>query len=370
MSSGSTRAEQLEQLGRQVTDRPHLPFCVPGLAVVVASRSGPTTRIFLGTDGAGNPIDENTLFPLASATKLALGLAVLNLFDQGAFALDDPLSKFLPQAAAARSGVTVRSLLSHTSGLASDVDAITAPITRTLDWARIKIACLRTPLAFEPGAMVHYSNSGYGLLALIIEHVTGSDFRVVVTKDVLGPLGIEGYIGQSLPRQPAVIVDVNSPYVGTDLEPYNSEFWWQLGTPWAGLYSTGDGLLSLVRAYAEFEPTVIGASTMSEARRDQTAGASGGFGSDAPLGFNPAKPIRWSCCSWGLAVERRGEKRPHWTPPSAAPASFGHIGASGCLAWYDPDQGVAWAILAPRTTDNAWLLRHGPAFGRIALTGS
>ena len=75
----------------------------------------------------------------------------------------------------------------------------------------------------------------------------------------------------------------------------------------------------------------------------------------------------WPRCAWGLCVEVRGDKTPHWTPPQASATSFGHLGSSGCLVWYDADSGATWTVLGARTTDSAWLLRHGTQIGVAAL---
>nr|WP_294168618.1 serine hydrolase domain-containing protein [uncultured Sphingomonas sp.] len=352
-----------------MTDRPEQSFCVPGLAAIVAPDEGPMTSVFLGVDGAGNAIREDTLFPIASASKLALGLAVLQLVDRDVIALDDQLKKYLPAAAAADPAVTLRSLLSHTSGLPLEYDLSLTPYNGSIGWDQISQACLATCLASPPNSCVQYSNVGFALLALVIERVTGKDFKLVLEDSVFRPLGVEAYIGRSPPRRPAVVVDMNSDYVGTGLEPYNSEFWFHLGTPWAGIYTTAAGLLALLLAYTKLEGGIISGATALEARRDQTRGLSGGFASTDPfLGFRSSNAIRWEPCAWGLGLELKGTKRPHWSPPSAAPDSFGQIGASGCLAWYDPAHRVGWVALAPRTTDNGWLLRHGSNLGKIALS--
>jgi beta-lactamase class C len=362
------RAARLRALAHRMTDKPELPFCVPGLAAVITRAGDVGDAAYVGVDGAGTPIREDTIFPLASASKLAMGLAVLHLVDRAQLSLDDPLARYVPEALAAREGVTVRALLSHTSGLPLDLDPAVTDLDPSLDWTGVARGCLRTPLAAEPGASVQYSNVAYGLLAIVLERVSGADFKQVLEERVFSPLGVEAYIGRIPPRRPAVIVDIDSAHVGTGMEPYNSEFWYRLGTPWAGIHSTAAGLLALLRAYVEPSPAVVGAATLAEARRDQTGGLPGGFATTDPfLGFRGSRAIAWPRCAWGLGVELRGDKRPHWTPAVASPESFGQIGASGCIAWCDPVRGVAWAVLAPRTTDNGWLLRHGPALGSAAL---
>src|SRR5947199_8580631 len=81
---------------------------VPGV-VVAASRDGSIVdQLVVGADAAGRSLDARALFPVASVTKLATALAVLTLVDDHALALDDELGQFIPEAKAARPGVTLR----------------------------------------------------------------------------------------------------------------------------------------------------------------------------------------------------------------------------------------------------------------------
>jgi beta-lactamase class C len=329
----------------------------PGLALAVARGDRPIEYLIAGADALGTPLTRDTLFPVASITKLATALAVLRLADSGALALDDPLDQHLPSAAAAEPGVTLRKLLCHTSGLPLDVSASSAPYTRGLDWATLATASLLTSLEAPPDTRVQYSNVGYGLLAVVVEQRTGKDFSSALADLVLGPLGVEAYLGVEPPRAPAVLAGVRGEHSGTDLEPFNSAFWRGLAFPWGGLVTTVDGALGILRAYQGVPAGFLSPAIRAEAIRGHTGDLGGGF----------ITPLIWSPCPWGLGPEVRGQKSPHWTPPAAGPDSFGHSGASGALAWAAPAHDVAWAILGARTADNGWLLRRGPSIGAAIL---
>jgi beta-lactamase class C len=327
---------------------------VPGIVIAVEQYGYPLAYLVVGTDAAGQPLTADSLFPVASITKLATALAVLRLVASGAMALDDPLAGYLPEAAAAVDGVTLRSLLSHTAGLPPDVAPETAPYTAQLDWPALARACLATPLVRPPQTRVSYSNTGYGLLAIVVERITGYPFNAAVTDLVLQPLEIEGYLGVEPPRQPAQIMGELGRHAGTALEPYNSAFWRSLALPWGGLVTTAAGALGLVRAFtgpAGFLPDDL----LAEAISDQTGGLAGGMGGVG----------RGAHYAWGLGPELRGDKRPHFAPAEASPMSFGHAGASGCLAWFEPVAGVAWAILGTRTFERWW--RQWPTIGAAIL---
>jgi beta-lactamase class C len=346
--------ERLEQAIADAMDRGR----VPGMVVAFARGDDGPHILARGTDAAGTPLAPDTLFPVASITKLATALVTLRLAEAGALHLDDLLRDHLPQAAAAQDGVTIRSLLCHTAGLPADIAPDAAPYARGLDWPALAAALAATPLERPPWTRVVYSNAGFGLLGVVAEHLTGQAFREVLSEDVLQPLGVEGYFGVEPPRRAARIADVRGSRARDPaLEPHNSPFYRSLGLPWAGLVTNAAGALRIVRAYAGRPEDYLRPETRAEATRSNTRGLPGGA----------QPPLQWDPCPWGLGVEVRGEKQPHWTPPAAGPDSFGHSGGSGCLAWYAPSHDVAWAILGARTADSGWLLRRAPAIGEVLL---
>jgi CubicO group peptidase (beta-lactamase class C family) len=351
-------AASLETAVRPAVERASSDSRLPGLVVAVARGSREPEYLVSGADAAGRPLAPHSLFVVASITKLATALAVLRLADQDKLRIDDPLEKYLPDAAAARPGVTLGALLSHTSGLPYDLSKESAPYEPALDWKRLAEACLATPLEAAPFTRVQYSNPGYGLLAIVVKRLTGQPFRQAVGTLVLEPLQIEGYLGVEPPRPVAAIADVRGSHRGTQLEPFNSAFWRSLGLPWAGLLTTVDGVLRLVRAFQDFPAGFLRPETTAAATRNQAG----------TLGGGQVAPLIWPSCPWGLGPELRDEKTPHWAPPEASPESFGHAGASGCLAWADPSRELAWVIVGTRTADGGWLVRHGPAISAAILT--
>jgi len=331
-----------------------------GIALASARLGQPTTVAAIGTDAAGIPLREDSLFAVASITKIATALAVLRLVDRGELALDDPLQRHLPEAvAAAHQGVTIRRLLSHTSGLPMDLSPRMAVYAPGLAWPTLAEGCIQTPLQQPPCSRVQYSNVGYGLLAVVVERKTGTDFTMALRHLVLDPLGIEGYLGETPPRPWVAVAGVRGTHSKTPLEPFNSVFWHSLAMPWAGLLTTPAGALTLVRCLLEPPAGFLSPDLVAEARRNQTDDLDGGF----------VRPLLWSPCPWGLGPELRGRKQPHWAPapPAISTESFGHSGASGCLVWADPASGISWAILGTRTADSGWLLRRGSAIAEMIL---
>jgi CubicO group peptidase (beta-lactamase class C family) len=138
------------------------------------------------------PNDGDTKFRLASVTKQFTAVAVMLLNERGLVDLDAPVKTWLPDAPATWDGVTVRHLLSHTSGIPNftDFDGFQARKTlpATLDSL---IAQFRDrPLEFQPGQGRNYSNSGYILLTAIIEKASGETYADFVVRNLFQPLGM------------------------------------------------------------------------------------------------------------------------------------------------------------------------------------
>lgn len=363
-----------DRLARLLSDNPADLFGVSGAVLAVAGPSGAITKVAAGTDAAGDSVDTDSIFPLASASKLALGLLILALVDEGALELDGELGRYLPDAAAAHHpDVTISRLLAHSSGLPLEIRHELSTPPGRIDWrsglrwpGELAAACLHTELTTAPGAVFQYSNVGYGLLALAAERVTGQSTAALIQQRVALPLGIELFLGCETDRSPMALADVPGPYAGTPYDPYCSPAAMGIGFPWRGMFSNIQGLLELIWAYRDEGP-VISAASARRARSDQSGQLSGGYlTTDAFLGIGESRRLVWERASWGLAVEVQGGKEPHWAP-SWLPLSVGQIGSSGCLAWYDPDSGVAWAIAGARTTEKGWLVRHGARIARTAL---
>ena len=136
------------------------------------------------------PNTPGTLFPIGSMTKQFTAAAVLLLEEQGRLALDDRLEAHLARVPADKAEITLRQLLSHTSGLPTawfDQFDPTPSVTR--DELVERVLAL-APIA-RPGKQFVYSNAGYQLLAALVELRSGTDFWSFVRARVLAPAGME-----------------------------------------------------------------------------------------------------------------------------------------------------------------------------------
>jgi CubicO group peptidase (beta-lactamase class C family) len=148
-----------------------------------------------GSPGPAEPMTEDTIFDIASLTKcLATATAVLQLYEQGEVAFDDPVQKYLPDFNTAndprRARVTLRMLLTHTSGEPIDVDLKDPWGLDGGDKAEGIRRALSMPLQSRPGEVFRYADINYILLGALIERLTGEAEDVYVQHNVFEPLSM------------------------------------------------------------------------------------------------------------------------------------------------------------------------------------
>jgi len=166
----------------------------PGASVAVLSHGN---VIFKKAYGFANvdrstPASPGTNYRLASVTKQFTATAVLMLIDRGKLKLDSRLTEVLPGVPAYARGVTIRHLLTHTSGLVDYEDLIPDSQTvQLLDKDVLMLLSRIDSVYFPPGAKYRYSNSGYALLALAVEAVSGQSFAKFLKQQIFEPLGMD-----------------------------------------------------------------------------------------------------------------------------------------------------------------------------------
>jgi CubicO group peptidase (beta-lactamase class C family) len=132
-----------------------------------------------------------TNYRLASMTKQFTASAVLALIEDGRLSLDDPVRKWLPSLPPAAEPVTIRHLLTHTSGLIDYEDLIAQQATQQVHDADVlHLLESQNRLYFVPGTSYRYSNTGYALLALIVARASGEDFASFLRRRIFLPLGM------------------------------------------------------------------------------------------------------------------------------------------------------------------------------------
>lgn len=164
---------------------------IPGAAVAIVEQGAVTFRGAYGTANleTDTPVQPNSVFQLASLTKPFTATAIMMLVEEGKIRLDARIATYIEKAPASWSAVTVRHLLTHTSGITPGaivrVDGtplmdITA--TRALEFVS------KPPLMFQPGEDAFYSDTGFFLLGLIIQKASGESYRDFIQHHVFDTL--------------------------------------------------------------------------------------------------------------------------------------------------------------------------------------
>ena len=168
---------------------------VPGCSIAIL-RDG-EVQLMMGF-GLANvehdvPASAETVYEIASITKLFTATAIMQLVQAGKLKLSDPITSHLPDLPTAWSAVTIRHILTHQSGIKSYTAVDAYWDTTRLDISRSAILDLvrDLPLQFTPGTRQAYDNTGYYLLGLLIEAVSGESYGDYLRRHVFAPLGMD-----------------------------------------------------------------------------------------------------------------------------------------------------------------------------------
>jgi D-alanyl-D-alanine carboxypeptidase len=284
---------------------------------VSAAVAGGSFDIWAGTHGfaspGGAPVVPATVFQVGSVTKQFTAAAIMRLVESGALDLEDELTAHLPHAPVQGHPVRIRHLLEHTSGVPDYTDHFTDPWSPVTRQAVLDTIAAH-PFHFAPGASWRYSNSGYYLLGLLIEEVSGQEYAAFLRQHLLDPAGLTAtsVCGHAPNHSPPVGYVMMPPRVA--IPPVRMELAYAAGA----LCSTAGDLVRWARALGRGEVV----SAASYARMTQPAVLNGGQA--VPHGF-------------GLFLVPRDGRAVHQHPG-------GIPGFQAQLAYY-PGEDVAVAVL-------------------------
>ena len=170
---------------------------MPGAAVMVIKNG---EIIFQKGYGIANiesnqPVSETTNFRLASVTKQFTAMSILLLIENGRINFNTTLKELFPDFPEFGSKINIKHLLQQTSGLIDYEDMIDDTVTIQLkDKDVLNLMMQSDSTYFEPGSKYQYSNSGYALLALAVEKISGKPFRDFLEENIFQPLGMKNTI--------------------------------------------------------------------------------------------------------------------------------------------------------------------------------
>ncbi|HET8653922.1 MAG TPA: serine hydrolase domain-containing protein [Longimicrobiaceae bacterium] len=316
----------------------------PGGALAIGQRAQTLLEVGIGRttwSRLGEPVDpEETLYDLASLTKvLGTTTAVMALVEDGRLHLDDRVVEWLPEfTGGGRDSVTVRQLLTHTSGLPAGHD-----LHGSTPRERLQYLISHVDLIARPGEQVLYSDIGFIILAEVAKRAAGEDLPDFLRRRVWGPLGMD-----STRYEPGAGCDECAPTLTVDSagitnDPTARELGRVVGN--ASLFSTGHDVGRFVAMLANggildgvriFRP-----ETIREFTRPQPGAGTRGLGFEV-------------FCREGTVPDALG---------CLHPFAYGHTGYTGTSFWVGPLRGI-WVVLLtnrtfhPRAPNHLLLLRR------------
>ncbi|MEM6843429.1 MAG: serine hydrolase domain-containing protein [Bacteroidota bacterium] len=144
----------------------------------------------------GIPVSANTLFRIASVSKILTAAAVGRLVEEGKLVLDEPITTYLPEFPSHYAAITTRHLVSHQSGIRHYYGADRSSKTEHYENVEDALAIfVDTPLLFPPGTDVHYSSYGWVVVSAIIQRLAGQPFLQYMQEEIWKPMKMENTFG-------------------------------------------------------------------------------------------------------------------------------------------------------------------------------
>lgn len=315
----------------------------PALVVLAARRGVIVLHEALGRLGPSEdspPVQLDSLFPLASISKVITATAIMILVDDGLLGLSRRVQEYVPRfVGEGKEHVMVHHLLTHTSGLRdkevgahaeSKKDKVKIPPPEANQHAEIhEYLYLESdaPLSELPGREMSYSNTGYLLLGEIIRRVSGKGFGDFVTERIFEPLGMHNSFF-SVPqhaRDRVVRRSADLPFAAFLDDPSYLE----RPAAWAGGYSTSMDMAAFCQMFLNHgsygQARILSPASVSEMTRNQIPNVASTFKEDHERE-----------ASRGYGWDVKGAKKPRYHGSLDSPTAFTHQGAGGTSILVDP----------------------------------
>lgn len=321
-STGLARAEEAvwEEINRG---------SFPGASLAVGRWGHVVLEQGMGRVGAsGGEVDpDRTVYDIASLSKVVgTTTAVMLLVEDGKMSLDDPVQAYLPEFMGInKNRVTIRHLLTHTSGLPAGADVYASTPEESLQ------RLLRVPLEHAPGMRVEYSDVGFVVLFAAAERAAGEPLYRLLDRRVFEPLGMLSttyVMGEGCMRCAGTSRTRGDAYRGKVHDPISRRLGGIGGN--AGLFSTAHDLARFAAMMAnggELDGRrILRSATVRTFTQRQPGTGTRALGWDTP-----------GAPGTGASGSRVSDR------------SFGHTGFTGTSIWIDPDRGTWVVLLANRT---------------------
>lgn len=321
---------------------------IAGAVALVADKKGVIAVQSVGlADIAGNrTMARDSIFWIASMSKPVTGACIMILQDEGKLSLDDPISKHLPAmldlklADGTPEVITIRQLLSHTSGMAElkQNEAYTS-----VDLAEAASRYAKLKLQFAPGSKWQYSQTSINTAGRIVEVVSGLKLDEFIEQRICSPLQMSDTafylseeqnkrLAKSYRKSEAGLLEEAKISLLSGFSPTDRN---RMPAANGGLFSTAEDYAKFCRMLlsdGELDGKRILSAEAVKTMRTIVTG-------DLVTGFTPGNGWGIGCCV---------VRQPQGVSESLAPGSFGHGGAYGTQAWIDPQNERIYVLMTQR----------------------
>jgi CubicO group peptidase (beta-lactamase class C family) len=285
-----------------------------------------------GTEASAQAVNDRTLFQMFSQTKVFTSATVWTLIEEGKLSFMDKVADHLPEfAARGKADITLHQVMSHTGGFPSG-DVTEAAWT---DHKVMRREVCDFSLDWTPGTRLQYHpRAAHMVQGMLIEAVTGKDYRDAIRERITEPLGIADDVFIGVPEAQ----DSRCVMVSGDGEPRdNRRAMRAAGLPGGGGYGTARGIAAFYQALLN-KGALNGRRILSPRLIAYVAKNQTGEMGDAAMGGIPMHR--------GLGPHVRGESdRIRGLGTIGAPSVFGHGGAGSSYSWADPTSGVSFSYM-------------------------
>lgn len=302
-----------------------------------------------GTHAPAQAAAPNTLWLLYSNTKIIMAVTLWLLHQRGLLRFTDRVSQHLPEFAAHGKGdISLLQVITHQGGFPNRE----VPAQAWLDHAAVRQAVCDFVPEWPAGSKISYHGlSAHWTLAMVIEAVTGRDFRDVVLDEVLRPLNLQDDLFLGLPEEQLGRMSfLYEPMPGQtgalQLRPESTDRVWQMaGVPGGGAYGTARGMVALYQMMLQGgrlgHVQLLAPRTLEYAIRNHTGERVDEFmGMPMHRGLGPH--LR------GLSAGIRG------LGSLAHPLTYGHGGVGTSYCWADPHSGISFAYITNARVPDPW----------------
>jgi len=314
-------------------------------SVTLVAQHGKTVQLAAvgkGDIANGRAMRTDDLFWIASMTKPMTAVCVMMLAEEGKLSINDPVAKFIPEFAGLKlhgskppRPVTIRDLLTHTSGLGDAQIARKAPLS-----ARVA-AYAQAPMKFTPGTRWEYCNGNFNTLGRVIENASGRSYATFIRSRLLSPLGMNDTTFWPSSRQVARLAKAYKPDVGGLVETSVFAVAGDLtdlsrpAMPAGGLFSTASDVARFYKMILDGGRSGGRKFLSKETVRQMISVQTDGIRTGDVEGM-----------SWGLGFQV--VRVPQGVTAGLSAGSFGHGGSFATQSWADPRRDAIYVLMIQR----------------------